>query len=136
MKKRPWIVKTKTIGQPRFEPFTSFLPCFTCKSFYHCVSTRLRCTTSQAVSIFLSNSGAKRMALRLQVKHQKMMVEQRTQKPKRMLLEFPERVPLCTVKCKDRVLYRDLCRSLSITISRDRFNVKKHWALYLNFSKG
>jgi hypothetical protein len=37
MKKRPWIVKTKTIGQPRFEPFTSFLPCFTSKPFYHSV---------------------------------------------------------------------------------------------------
>jgi hypothetical protein len=33
-------------------------------------------------------------------------------------------------------LYRDLCRSLMITISRDRFNVKKHRALYLDFSKG
>jgi hypothetical protein len=36
----------------------------------------------------------------------------------------------------DLALYRDLCRSLSITIYRDRFNVKKHCALYLNFSKG
>jgi hypothetical protein len=33
-------------------------------------------------------------------------------------------------------LYRDLYQSLTITISRDRFNVKKHHALYLNFSKG
>jgi hypothetical protein len=31
----------------------------------------------------------------------------------------------------DLALYRDLCRSLSITISRDRFNVKNHLALYL-----
>ncbi len=37
---------------------------------------------------------------------------------------------------KDLALYRDLCRSLSITISRDRINVKKHPALYLDFSKG
>jgi hypothetical protein len=36
----------------------------------------------------------------------------------------------------DLALYHDLCRSLSITISRDRFNEKKHRALYLDFSKG
>ncbi len=33
-------------------------------------------------------------------------------------------------------LYQDLCRLLSITISRHCFNLKKHLALYLNFSKG
>jgi hypothetical protein len=33
-------------------------------------------------------------------------------------------------------LHRDLYALLSITISRDRFNVKKHRALYLYFSKG
>jgi hypothetical protein len=33
-------------------------------------------------------------------------------------------------------LYRDLYRSLTIRISKDRFNVKKHRALYLDFSKG
>jgi hypothetical protein len=33
-------------------------------------------------------------------------------------------------------LYSDLYRSLTIRISRDRFNVKKHRALYLDFSKG
>jgi hypothetical protein len=36
----------------------------------------------------------------------------------------------------DLALYRNLCRSLSITISRDCFNVKKHHTLYLDFSKG
>jgi hypothetical protein len=36
----------------------------------------------------------------------------------------------------DLALYRNLCQSLSIMISRDLFNVKKHRALYLNFSKG
>ncbi len=39
-------------------------------------------------------------------------------------------------KDKDLALYRDRCRSLSITISRDGFNAKKHRALYLDFSKG
>jgi hypothetical protein len=33
-------------------------------------------------------------------------------------------------------LYRDLYRSLTIRISKDRFNVKKHCALYIDFSKG
>jgi hypothetical protein len=33
-------------------------------------------------------------------------------------------------------LYPDLCQSLSIAISRDRFNVKKYCSLYLKFSKG
>jgi hypothetical protein len=36
----------------------------------------------------------------------------------------------------DLALYRDLCRSLSITISRDRFNVKKNITPYtLTFPK-
>ena len=30
-------------------------------------------------------------------------------------------------------LYRDLYRSLTIRISKDRFNVKKHRSLYLNW---
>jgi hypothetical protein len=33
-------------------------------------------------------------------------------------------------------LYRDLYRSLTIRISKYRFNVKKHRGLYLNFSNG
>jgi hypothetical protein len=33
-------------------------------------------------------------------------------------------------------LYRDLYRSLTIRIFRDRFNVKKHHTLYLYFFKG
>ncbi len=33
-------------------------------------------------------------------------------------------------------LYRDLYGSLMIRISKDRFNVKKHRVLYLDFSKG
>ncbi len=36
----------------------------------------------------------------------------------------------------DLAFYRDLCRLLWITISIDRFSVKKHRALYLDFSKG
>ncbi len=35
----------------------------------------------------------------------------------------------------DLALYCDLCPSLSTTISWDRFNVKKHCAIYLDFSK-
>jgi hypothetical protein len=46
-------------------------------------------------------------------------------------------LPNLKIRDKDIGLaYRNLCRSLTITISRDRFNVKKHCALYLNFSKG
>jgi hypothetical protein len=33
-------------------------------------------------------------------------------------------------------LYRDLYRSLTIRISEDHFNVKRHRGLYLDFSKG
>ncbi len=33
-------------------------------------------------------------------------------------------------------LYRDLYRSLTIRISKDRFNVKKHPGLCLDFSNG
>jgi hypothetical protein len=33
-------------------------------------------------------------------------------------------------------LYRYLYRSLKIRISKDRFNVKKHRGLYLDFSNG
>jgi hypothetical protein len=33
-------------------------------------------------------------------------------------------------------LYRDLYPSLTIRISKNRFNVKKHRALYLEFSEG
>ncbi len=36
----------------------------------------------------------------------------------------------------DLALYRDLRRSLLIMTSRDRFDVKKHPALYHDFSKG
>jgi hypothetical protein len=39
-------------------------------------------------------------------------------------------------KYTDHALYRDRCRSLLVTISRNHFNVKKHRALYLDFSKG
>ncbi len=33
-------------------------------------------------------------------------------------------------------LYRNLYQSLTIRISKDRFNVKKHHGLYLDFSNG
>ncbi len=33
-------------------------------------------------------------------------------------------------------LYRDFYRSLTIRISKDRFNLKIHCGLYLDFSKG
>jgi hypothetical protein len=36
---------------------------------------------------------------------------------------------------KDLAQYCDFCQSLWITVSRDRFNVKTHHALYLNFPK-
>ncbi len=33
-------------------------------------------------------------------------------------------------------LYRDLYRSLTIRVSKDHFNAKKHHGLYFDFSKG
>jgi hypothetical protein len=61
-------------------------------------------------------------------------------KPRKRIREHTWRKFLTKLKIMHEemglALYRDIYRSLTIRISKDCFNVKKHRSLYLDFSNG